>query len=632
MNYVQKRKFKYYGSIITLSALGFLKFYNATNEQYTREVSQLFSIELNAIDVQYYFKRQVQEWKNILLRGHISKDYEKYEELFSEEFIKTQAAAEKLNQLIANDSEAKPIANRFIYQHKTILSDYKSALEAFQNSNFNAKLADSAVRGIDREPTQLLDEISYIITQEVSLRRQLLEKELDHILLSTGLGFVSLQGLLCWVLVRLTDKLLKANISDKSTGVGNRELFVESIGEAIKSNQKASVMLLDIDNFKLINEAFGNKGGDKYLKEIAGKLNLELQAGDVLCRVSGDVLGIVSYCRDNIESESLVNRLLTVIRAYEHKNDLISISLTASAGMFCMHRAQEADVEHLLNKVYASLQEAKEIGPNSVVTYFDDNKHLVFRQQQMRKVIEIIKALKDNRIALFKQQIRPVDDNSHRTYHEILLRVIDEQGNVQGPGLFLQSAERFHLMDKIDRYVLASLVEYLEQHPEDDSYYTVNLSGNTLSDKSFIDFVEHLFRNPHIRYSHIGFEITETNIIKNFENASAVLNKLAGYHCKISLDDFGTGMSSYSYISQLSIDTLKIDGTFIKGIHSHKYNQAIVRSIVKLAKELNIDTVAEFIETEEELTTVKLLQVDYVQGYLLHKPEFMHRPDKLLSD
>lgn len=634
MTFLHKRKCKYYGVIlliiaaITFSALAFLKHYDDTNQQYVRNLTELNNIEQSALNVQYFFKRQVQEWKNILLRGHLVVDYEKYNELFADEFLKTQEAAEHLYNLIAESSQAKPLAKEFMVKHREILTDYQDALQVFKKSNFDAKQADLLIRGVDRQPTEMIDTVSRIIQIEVSQARKVLNEHLNWIRWSTSICFMALQILLCFVVLRLTNKLLKANISDKYIGIGNREMFIQTINDAIRAKRKMSATIIDIDNFKLINEAFGSKGGDKYLKAIAQKLQERLGPKDVLCRISSDVFGLVSYHRNDIETESFTKELLTVIERYEHQRDAMSISLSACAGIFCMHKAHETSVEHLLNKLYASLQEAKELGPGNFVNYYDENKHIAFRQQQMRKATDIFTALKDARLVLFKQEIRPFDESNHHIYHEVLLRVVNEDGLVQGPGLFLQSAERFHLMDKIDRYVLSAVVEYLAKHPEDDGYYTVNLSGDTLCDLSFVQFVDKLFASNDVRHNHIGFEITETNIIKNFKIAQAVLEKLASYQCKISLDDFGTGMSSYSYISKLAINCLKIDGTFIKEVNYQPHNQAIIRSVVQLAKDLGISTVAEFIETKEELEIIEQLRVDYVQGYFLHVPDFMYQPSE----
>jgi diguanylate cyclase (GGDEF)-like protein len=632
MTYIQKRKLKYYGLIlviiaaITFTTLAFLKYYNATNKAYLQELETLHQIEKSAIDLQYFFKRQVQEWKNILLRGSTPEDFELYTTLFSEEFMNTQVAADRLYNRIDASSEAKPLALDFITIHKAILADYLDAIEIFKDSNFDAAMADKSVRGIDRAPTFTLDQVSQIVTIEVGTKKDRLKQSLHELTVVSGTVFALIQLTLLWLILRLTDKLLQANVRDKETELGNREFFVHSIDDALKGNKASVVIILDINNFKLINEAFGNNGGDTYLKNVAQKLQQCTSKGDVLCRIGGDTLGVIAYTHDDTDVDKIVRRLLDVIAEHEHSNQSVSIALSACAGAVGITQTEDTNREQVLNKVFACLQEAKSLGPDNHVVFDQSDRRISSRQQQMRAVTEINLALKECRLALFKQQIKPFNEDAHHTYHEVLLRVIDEQGNIQSPGLFLQAAERFHLMDKVDRYVLSSLVDYLLEHPEDNTHYTVNLSGNTLSDINFIDFVDTLFASSDINHALIGFEITETNIIKNFDIASSVLNKLSSYRCKISLDDFGTGMSSYGYISRLHIDTLKIDGTFIQDIDTREDNQAILRSIVGLAHDLGISTVAEFIETQSELDTVKKLNVDYVQGYLLHKPSMMYHP------
>ena len=258
-----------------------------------------------------------------------------------------------------------------------------------------------------------------------------------------------------------------------------------------------------------------------------------------------------------------------------------------------------------------------------MIHYSKDDQNIVWLQKQLRMVHKVSGILKDNRAVLFKQAITPIHASSAETYFEVLLRIKQGQ-DYQAPGLFLQAAERFHLIDEVDRYVLRAICEYLINTPHDKYNYSINLSGRTLSDKNFVGFVVDLFEKSKVDTSRLSIEITETEVIKNIENALSIIACLNRYGCKIVLDDFGTGMSSYAYIAKLKLHTIKIDGVFIKGVESNPQNQSIIRSIVRLAKELEVKTVAEFVETQEEYDTLTSLDIDFVQGYLLHKPELLY--------
>ena len=282
-------------------------------------------------------------------------------------------------------------------------------------------------------------------------------------------------------------------------------------------------------------------------------------------------------------------------------------------------------LENVLNSLYTCLQEAKEAGKNRLVIFDDQNNGLSWRQQQLRMVGVVEASLNDKRVVLFKQAITPIQDVCD-TYYEVLLRVIDENGDIQGPGLFLETAARFQLIAQVDRYILEHTVRYLAQNQEDKAHYSINLSGQSLSDESLPVFAEALFAQYQFNPAQLGFEITETDIIKNINVARQTIAYFKSKGCKISLDDFGTGMSSYAYIAELGIDAIKIDGAFVQKIHEKPQNQAILRSIVSLARDLGLDTVAEYVEQQEELSTLAKLNVAFVQGFLLHKPAMMYQP------
>ncbi|GLR72688.1 EAL domain-containing protein [Agaribacter marinus] len=632
MTFLQKRKFTYYGLIFTIIAItttlaiSFLRFYEETHLSYSNDIQHLHQIEQNAVNAQYYFKRQVQEWKNILLRGKSPADFNKYKALFAQEFENTQNAMDALHNSIDSQSEVKSLSATFLQTHRAILSEYSQALEIFKQSGYDPTAGDAAVRGIDRRPTQLLDQISQLLEKEVDVEKSLLQKKLDAYIFAFGSAFIFIQAFFCWILVRLTSKLLRANLKDKVTSLGNRELFINTIKDLIRQQKKATIIVFDINNFKLMNEAFGNKGGDLYLRLLSQTLNMTLATKETICRVGSDMFGLILFTTTSENMISRVNDLRNLIRSFEYKEKDISLSLTANAGIYCMKVEDENCVEQLLNKLYASLQESKSIGPGAYTVYSPHDNRILSRQAEMQNVSLITKALMQKRILLYRQEIRDINNENDKSYYEILLRMQGEDGEILPPGLFLQAAERFHLMVDIDKYMVKSLIEYLSDTPNDAAQYSVNLSGATLSDAGFIQFIEDVFEQPNLTHKQIGFEITESDIIRNFDIATGIVNKLKSYGCQISLDDFGTGMSSYGYISKLPIDTLKIDGMFINDLNKQSYNRAIIRSITQLAKDLSIKTVAEFVETEEELSALKELNIDFGQGYLIHKPEFVYQP------
>ena len=634
MRYITYKKLKYIG-LITLfsitvlgSALLFLWVYNQSIKQYNNTIFLQNKIEYLALEAQDSFKRQVQEWKNILLRGKNPQDYQRYHNSFIQQFEETQIISDRLRNLINKDSLAYPLINEFISKHKAVLAEYQIALIIFKQSDYNAKLADEVVRGIDREPDLVLEKISITITNETNEARSNIELRTEYLKVFLGFSFISLQVIFCFVTLRITARLLRSTLSDKVTRLGNRDVFIQGIKDNLRHGQPCAVAILDIDEFKIINETCGNLGGNEYLQHISKLLLKTCPSSDSITRLSGDEFGIIINETNDCTFEEMLRLISKSIAITPFHFAELSTSLSCSISYIELTSssidASTEAVEDLLNSLHVTMQHAKDTGRGRILKFNPNDQTLLARKEQMRAVSAINNALKKGTILLYKQAINPIRIDKTK-YFEVLMRIKNDDGSISSPFLFLQAAERFHLITKIDRYVLEHTFNYLKKNRTDA--LSVNLSGQTLSDASFSEFCEALFCDTEVDLTRLGFEVTESDFIRNFEVANNNLNYLRSKGCKVSLDDFGTGMSSFAYIADLKLHTIKIDGTFIKGIDKSKHNQAIVKSIVQLCKELNLSIVAEFVETEQELATIKQLGIDYAQGYLLHKPEFFHSPD-----
>ncbi|MFT5838811.1 MAG: diguanylate cyclase (GGDEF)-like protein [Flavobacteriales bacterium] len=629
MTFINKRRFKYYGliclsgSIILILSTFFIHFHESNLSQYRAQIKRFQQAELIAINIQYSFKKQVQEWKNILIRGSDPKQYSKYHSQFISEFERTQYNAQQLIDFFAEENNITKIANEFQIKHDTILSKYEEALIIYKATHFDILAADEVVKGIDREPDELLGNISAYVKSDIAKKVANTEREL---LIFEGLLafiFISIQLIVCCCLIQLTKKLLKVTLQDETTGLGNRALFVNSIDDHIRSNKKVLIGILDIDDFKIINETCGNLGGDLYLKQIGKIIVSNLPKGSEICRINADVIGFIIPTINN--DYTLLTTITQCIADFEFSWHGLTTKLTCSIAGYDLNKKLDDTNEGVLNALYVSLQKAKSTGRNKVVFYNSKDDFIVEKQKQMRMVSHVSDALENKKIVLFRQAIIPVDSHSNLTYYEVLMRVKYE-GDFKSPWPYLQAAESFHLITKIDRYIVTETVNYLHANTHETAKYSVNLSGQSLSDPKLPDFFDDLFKRTGFTPNRLGFEITETDLIQNFTIALVNVQYLRSKGCKISLDDFGTGMSSYAYLSELEIDTLKIDGTFIKGIDKDKQKQAIVDSMIMLSTQLGFTTVAEFVETNEEYATLKRSGIEYCQGYLLHKPELFFEP------
>ncbi|MFT5815832.1 MAG: diguanylate cyclase (GGDEF)-like protein [Psychroserpens sp.] len=629
MTFINKRIFKYYGlislsgSIILILSIFFIHFHESNLSKYRDKIKRFHQSELLAINIQYSFKKQVQEWKNILIRGSDSEQYIKYHSQFINEFEKTQYNTQQLIDFFLKENHITQISKEFKKKHDTILSEYEKALTIYKATSFDILAADNVVKGIDREPDKLLGKISAYVKSDIAKKVANNERELLIFERLLAFIFISIQLIVCCGLIQITKRLLKVTLEDETTGLGNRKLFVNSIDDHLRSNNKVLIGILDIDDFKIINETCGNLGGDLYLKKIGNIIVLNLPKGSEVCRINADVIGFIIPTINN--DYAVLTTIIQCIADFEFNWQGLTTKLTCSIAGYDLNKELDETNESVLNALYVSLQKAKSTGRNKVVLYNSKDDFIIEKQRQMRMVSHVSDALKNKKIVLFRQAIIPVDTDSNLTYYEVLMRV-KHGGVFKSPWPYLQAAESFHLITKIDRYIVTETVNYLHANAHETAKYSVNLSGQSLSDPKLPDFFDDLFTRTGFKPNRLGFEITETDLIQNFTIALVNVQYLRSKGCQISLDDFGTGMSSYAYLSELEIDTLKIDGTFIKGIDKDEQKQAIVDSMIMLSTQLGFTTVAEFVETNEEYTTLKRSGIEYCQGYLLHTPELFFEP------
>lgn len=268
---------------------------------------------------------------------------------------------------------------------------------------------------------------------------------------------------------------------------------------------------------------------------------------------------------------------------------------------------------------------AKDSGRNRVHVYCPNDWEIAQRQGEMEWVSRIYRAMSENQFCLYGQSIKHLDPSSEGGRHyELLLRIKDDNGVMIAPGAFLPAAERYNLIVELDRWVVTEAIRMLEEYPtfmQGVEFISINLSGQTLSDESFLDFLLTSLQNAVFDGAKICFEITETAAIANLNVAQKFIQALQQMGCKFALDDFGSGLSSFAYLKNLAVDYLKIDGMFIKEIVSDEITHAMVKSINDIGHVMGMQTIAEFVENEAVEVIVRELGVDYAQGYGIEKPQ-----------
>jgi len=312
-----------------------------------------------------------------------------------------------------------------------------------------------------------------------------------------------------------------------------------------------------------------------------------------------------------------------------------STQVTVSAGMAAIE-SDTTGVEAVLEAAEIACDSAKESGRNRTQIYRQDDGELVARKQQMQLVNGIQTALREDRFHIYCQTIQPTQPGSERYHFEILVRMFDEQGEIVSPGIFIPAAERYHLMPLIDRWVIKKTCETLSQHAmatvASEGTVSINLSGQSFADESIISYISEQMVKNGLHSTCLCFEITETAAMSNTEAAQRIIAELKEKGCRFSLDDFGTGMSSFAYLKKLPVDYLKIDGSFVRQIVEDQVSRAMVSSINEIGHVMKLKTVAEFVETEEIGRMLKTMRVDYLQGYSIAKPVPIEEYIDSLSD
>lgn len=415
---------------------------------------------------------------------------------------------------------------------------------------------------------------------------------------------------------------------DSLTGLSNRREFEYRLEQALERsaqrNDRHSLMYLDLDQFKLVNDTCGHAAGDELLRQACSVLESCLREGDTLARLGGDEFGVLlENCPPDV-AEQIAENLRQGVENLHFVWDRRPFNITVSIGVVHVS-AMLVSVEEALRCADMACYLAKEKGRNRAQVFSPDDSELSMRFGEMAWVQRIRQALEENRFRLFAQRIRAVDPQAEEGLHvELLLRVLDENGRLVPPNDFIPAAERYGLMPLIDRWVANRAFEILAERREAGcepiATCAINLSGATIGDASFIQMLRELQPAYGLAPENICFEVTETSAIANLVSATQFIHELKAMGYRFSLDDFCAGMSSFVYLKHLPVDYLKIDGSFIKDMLDDPIDRAMVQVINQIGHVMGKRTVAEFVESEEILEALREIGIDYAQGYAVGRP------------
>lgn len=416
---------------------------------------------------------------------------------------------------------------------------------------------------------------------------------------------------------------------DTLTGLFNRGSFDAKLDELLQdareSGQVHSMLYLDLDQFKIVNDTCGHVAGDELLRQIASKLSAHVRAGDTLARLGGDEFGVLlNNCPESV-AQRIANLMRQTIMDFHFGWEEKSFAIGTSIGVVTI-TAESESVERVLSAADTACYAAKDGGRNQVHLYRSNAGEAAQRQGEMRWVSRIHGALEEDRFLLYAQAIVPVVKKANKSGHyEVLIRMLDESGELVPPGAFIPAAERFGLMPRIDRWVVKQVFNLIRHEYKKlvlgGFRFAINLSGGSVNDEDTLLFISQNMAEYRIPAGMISFEITETAAIANLSSATHFIRTLKKAGCSFSLDDFGSGLSSFAYLKNLPVDYLKIDGAFVRDLVDDPIDYAMVQAINQIGQVMGLKTIAEFVETEAALERLCEIGVDYAQGYGIARPE-----------
>ncbi|MCH8261543.1 MAG: EAL domain-containing protein [Proteobacteria bacterium] len=421
----------------------------------------------------------------------------------------------------------------------------------------------------------------------------------------------------------LSEKLSYQATHDVLTGLVNRSEFEHRLNRVLqtiyKHNSEHALLYLDLDQFKIINDTCGHIAGDELLRQLGLLLSKEVRKRDTVARLGGDEFGVLMEHCSLKQAKRVANKLKKAIDQFRFLWEEKQFNIGVSIGLVIIDETA-GDITDLLKKADVACYAAKEQGRNRIHVFKIDDKQLAKQYGEMQWVNLINRALEENTFFLAFQAVIPLKKSKSKTKYdrfELLIRMKLNNKTIL-PGKFLPAAERYGLATKIDQWVITTAFVHFSKNKEllDATVeISINLSGQSISDDKFLEFVKKAFTQYKIPQDKICFEITETAAIANLAKANRFIDALKKGGCKFALDDFGSGLSSFAYLKTLHIDYLKIDGFFVKGIINDPIDYAMVNSINEIGHEMGLKTIAEFVENKKILDKLKQIGVDYVQGY-----------------
>jgi diguanylate cyclase (GGDEF)-like protein len=390
------------------------------------------------------------------------------------------------------------------------------------------------------------------------------------------------------------------------------------------SAQTHIIFYLDIDRLHVINETFGMHVGDDVIVSVAECMAKSLPAGALSARISGDRLAALVPNSDMDAAAVVAEKIRASAAAIVPRAGQGSFEVSVCLGVAPIGRSDNP-LAHALATAEIACKAAKDRGRNRVEMFQDSDQSIIRRHTDILVIGQLRDALSNDSFRMDAQPILPLRCNYGRPRFELLIRMLGDRGEIIPPGKFISAAERYQLMPTVDRWVVRRACELLGQHSasvgEDIARFAINLSGQSLQDESFLPFVIDQIKASRLQPGVLCFELTETATIGNLLKAQNFMRSLQDLGCQFALDDFGTGVSSLAYLKDLSVNYLKIDGSFVRDAITNSRSESMIKAIAQLAKVMGMETIAEYVETDMLRARMADLGVDYGQGFAMGRAQ-----------
>ncbi len=424
---------------------------------------------------------------------------------------------------------------------------------------------------------------------------------------------------------KLRRKLSYEGSHDQLTGFLNRSAFEQKFESLVTESDNTVaqhvLVYLDLDQFRVVNETCGNAAGDLLLKQVSKLIKQHVRKSDVIARLSGDEFGIIMPFFEIEPALQVIQKVIIEIQQSRFVWNDHEYQIASSAGAMTFGRMSDEYADYF-SKVTTACFLAKQNGGNQYHVIDENDEMVLAQQESMEWVSGIMEGFSEDRFCLYVQPIVSIDRSEKHTHYEVLIRYRSADGSVISPGDFLPPAERYNLIERIDSWVVSSIISWLQEHQGElsDVMFSINLSGRSIGSQTFHKFLRESLETSGIKMSSLCFEITETAVVDNVERSVKFINSIKELGVKFSLDDFGTGLSSFSYLKQFPVDYLKIDGEFVRDILKDEKNYVFIRSMTEVGHCLDMKVIAEFVESDTMFDKLRQANVDYIQGYTVGRP------------